>query len=104
MRKRMVTALVQNQNGVLTRLMGLFSKHQFQIENLSVGYTEVEGVSKMTVIVEAEDDHKFLQLVKQINKQIEVLFVSELTDQHVVDNELTLIKKLSDTRTFAPKN
>lgn len=103
MRRQMVTALIQNQNGVLIRLMGLLAKHQFQIESLSVGYTEVEGVSKMTVIVEAEDDHKFLQLLKQVNKQIEVLFATDITDQHVIDKELALIKELTDIKTFGSK-
>ncbi|MBX8946769.1 acetolactate synthase small subunit [Lysinibacillus sp. K60] len=103
MKKQRITALIQNQNGILTRLMGLFAKHQFQIENLTVGYTELEGVSKMTVIVEAKDNHKFLQLLKQINKQIEVLFVTDLTDQQVIEEELALIKELTDIKTFESK-
>jgi acetolactate synthase I/III small subunit len=93
MSKRSLTALIQNQNGVLTRLMGLFNKHQFDIENLSVGYTDVEGVSKMTVLVGVgEDDHKFKQLVKQINKQIDVLFVSDLAEENVVAKELEQLR------------
>jgi acetolactate synthase I/III small subunit len=93
MNKRMVTAFIHNQNGVLTRLMGLFSKHQFDIESLSVGYTDVEGVSKMTVLVGVEeDDHKFIQLLKQINKQIDVLFVSDMVDENVTAKELEQIK------------
>ncbi|WP_161487154.1 acetolactate synthase small subunit [Neobacillus mesonae] len=48
----------------------------------------------MSVIVEAEDDHKFSQLVKQVNKQIDVLFVIDTTDQNVVDRELELINKI----------
>lgn len=83
--------------------MGLFAKHHFQIENLSVGYTELEGVSKMTVIVETKDNHKFLQLLKQVNKQIEVLFATDITDQHVIDKELALIKELTDIKTCGSK-
>jgi acetolactate synthase I/III small subunit len=93
MSKRSLTALILNQNGVLTRLMGLFNKHQFDIENLSVGYTDVEGVSKMTVLVGVEeDDQKFKQLVKQINKQIDVLFVSDLAEENVVAKELEQLR------------
>jgi acetolactate synthase-1/3 small subunit len=73
--------------------MGLFNKHQFDIENLSVGYTDVEGVSKMTVLVGVEeDDQKFKQLVKQINKQIDVLFVSDLAEENVVAKELEQLR------------
>jgi acetolactate synthase small subunit len=96
MRKRIVTAFIYNQNGVLTRLMGLFSKHQFDIENLSVAYTDVAGVSKMTVLVRVEEnDHKFKQLVKQINKLIDVLFVADmedLADRNVVVKELERLR------------
>lgn len=91
----MFTALVYNQSAVLTRLIGLITKHQFQIDSLSVGVTEVKEVSQMCVSVEVEDDHKFLQLVKQVNKQIDVLFVSDTTDQNIVAKELELIKELT---------
>jgi acetolactate synthase small subunit len=95
MKKRMVTVFFLNQNGVLTRLIGLFTKHQFKIDSLAVVvFTEVKEVTKMSVIVEVEDDHKFLQLVKQVNKQIDVFFVTDETDQNVVARELVLINKL----------
>lgn len=94
MKKKMITALIHNQNGVLTRLMGLFTKHQFQIESLSVVCTKVKGVSKMSVTIKDVDEHKFLQLVKQINKQIDVLYVTDAANQNVVAEELASIKKL----------
>jgi acetolactate synthase small subunit len=96
MKKRMVTALVQNQNGIFTRLMGLFHKHQYRIESLAVAvaYPELKDVSKMSVILEVEDDHKFLQLVKQVNKQVDVLFVTDITDELVIERELAVMKKL----------
>jgi acetolactate synthase small subunit len=93
----MVTALIHNQNGVLNRLIGLITKHQFQIESLAVVvFSEVKEVSKLSVIVEVdgEREHKFLQLVKLVNKQIDVLFVTDIIDQNVVDRELALINKL----------
>jgi acetolactate synthase I/III small subunit len=104
MSKRNVTAFIHNQNGVLTRLMGLFTKHQFQIESLSLGLTEVDGVSKMTVLVGVEDDHKFIQLVKQLNKQIDVLFVTDKVDENIVAKELAQLKVDTDSRTFVTLN
>lgn len=94
MKKQMVTALIHNQNGVLSRLISLITKHQFQIESLAVVCTEVKWVSKMSVTVEVEDDHKFFQLVKQINKQIDVLFVTDTADPNAVVRELESMKKL----------
>ena len=97
MRKRMVTVLIHNQNGVLNRLIGLFTKHQFQIVSLAVAvFSEEKEISKMSVIleVESEHEHKFLRLVQQVNKQIDVLSVTDITDQNVMDKELALINKL----------
>ncbi|WP_404358890.1 acetolactate synthase small subunit [Cytobacillus firmus] len=95
MKKRMISVIVQNQNGVLTRLMGLITKYQFQIESLGAAvYTEVREFSKVSIIIAVEDDHKFLQLVKQIDKQIDVISVADLTDQNVISRELALLKKV----------
>jgi acetolactate synthase small subunit len=96
MKKRMITALVHNQNGIFTRLMGMFHKHQYRIESLAVAvaYPELKDVSKMSVIIEVEDDHKFLQLVKQVNKQVDVLFVTDVTDELMIERELDMMKKL----------
>lgn len=98
MKKAMVTIFIQNQNGILTRLMGLFAKHQFQIESLRVGYTDVEGTSKMTVIVEGGESHKFRQLAKQVEKQIEVLFLTDETDQQIIAKEFERIKTHSEAK------
>ena len=96
MKKRMVTALVHTQNGIFTRLMGMFHKHQYRIESLAVAaaYPELKDVSHMSVLRGVEDDHKFLQLVKQVNKQVDVLFVTDVTDETVIERELAMMKKL----------
>ncbi|MBY6050189.1 acetolactate synthase small subunit [Cytobacillus firmus] len=95
MKKRMVSVIVHNQHGILTRLMGLFTKHHYQIESLAAAvYTEAKEFSKISVVTEAEDDHKFLQLVKQIDKQIDVISVTDITDQYVIERELSSIKKV----------
>lgn len=97
----MMTAFIQNQNGVLTRLMGLFAKHQFQIESMWVGYTDVKGISKMTVIVEDGEGPKFRQLVKQIEKQVEVLSAMDARDQQVIEKELEEIKERIEASALA---
>ncbi|MET3697228.1 acetolactate synthase small subunit [Bacillus oleivorans] len=99
MKKRIVTAFVLNQSGVLNRVTGLFTKRQFNIESITVGHTETEGVSRMTFVVYVEDDRQIEQLIKQLNKQIDVLKVSDITDQAIVARELALIKVLSNGQT-----
>ncbi|MBU9711749.1 acetolactate synthase small subunit [Evansella tamaricis] len=93
--KRIITAVVQNRSGVLNRVTGLLQKRQFNIESISVGHTETEGISKMTLVVDVEDNQKLEQLTKQLNKQIDVLKVSDITDKAIVARELALIKVVS---------
>ncbi|MFD1848713.1 acetolactate synthase small subunit [Oceanobacillus bengalensis] len=90
--KRIITATVQNRSGVLNRITGMLSKRQFNIESISVGASETEGISKMTFVVEISDNQKLEQLTKQLNKQIDVLKVSDVTDKAMVARELALIK------------
>ncbi|MYL35119.1 acetolactate synthase small subunit [Pontibacillus yanchengensis] len=90
--KRIITATVQNRSGVLNRITGLLQKRQFNIESISVGRTETEGISKMTFVVDVEDFQKLEQLTKQLNKQVDVLKVSDITEKAIVARELALIK------------
>ncbi|PAV30899.1 acetolactate synthase small subunit [Virgibacillus profundi] len=90
--RRIITAVVQNQSGVLNRITGMLNKRQFNIESISVGTSETEGISKMTFVVDVSDQQKLEQLTKQLNKQIEVLKVSDITDKAIVARELALIK------------
>ncbi|HLR74602.1 MAG TPA: acetolactate synthase small subunit [Virgibacillus sp.] len=90
--KRIITATVQNRSGVLNRITGMLSKRQFNIESISVGSSEVEGVSKMTFVVQVDDPQKIEQLTKQLNKQIDIIKVSDITDKAMVARELALIK------------
>jgi acetolactate synthase-1/3 small subunit len=96
--KRIITLTVLNQSGVLNRVTGLLSRRQFNIESITVGYTEVPGVSKMTLAVNVEDDAKVEQLIKQLNKQIDVLKVADITEQAIVARELALIKVSSNAQ------
>lgn len=93
--KRIITATVQDRSGVLNRVTGLLVRRQFNIESISVGPTEIDGISKMTLVVEVEDEQKLEQVTKQLNKQIDVLKVSDITDKAIVARELALIKVAS---------
>lgn len=90
--KRVITVTVINQSGVLNRVTGLLMKRQFNIESITVGHTEQPGISKMTFLVNVEDERKIEQLVKQLSKQIDVIKVNDITDKSIVMRELALIK------------
>ncbi|HEY4532298.1 MAG TPA: acetolactate synthase small subunit, partial [Kurthia sp.] len=90
--KRVITVTVINQSGVLNRVTGLLMKRQFNIESITVGHTEQEGISKMTFIVNVDDEQKIEQLVKQVSKQIDVLKVNDITDKSIVMRELAVVK------------
>lgn len=90
--RRIVTATVLNQAGVLNRITGLFTRRHFNIESISVGHGETPGISRMTFTVNVENEKEIEQLLKQLNKQIDVLKVVDITDQAMVSRELALIK------------
>ena len=91
-----LSVLVQNKPGVLARTAGLFSRRGYNIESLTVGVTENENISRMTIVV-AGDDTVVEQVSKQLNKLIEVIKVSDLTKESYVDRELVLIKVTADS-------
>lgn len=88
-----------NQTGVLNRVTGLFTKRHFNIESITVGHTETPGTSKMTFVVHVNSKKDIEQLLKQLNKQIDVLKVTDITDQQIVARELALIKVLATAQT-----
>ena len=91
MQKFIISVLVENKFGVLARVAGLFSARGFNIDSLAVGETEDPEVSRMTIVVEA--DEKILEQVKkQLYKLIDVIKVHDLTGGEYVDRELILIK------------
>ncbi len=95
MKTHTLSVLVLNNPGVLTRIAALFSRRGFNIESLAVGPTERTDISRMTVVAAVDDDLVLEQLVKQLNKLIEVIKVLELGDASV-RRELVLIKVRSD--------
>src|SRR5690625_4196763 len=93
--QRIITLTVRNRSGVLNRVTGMLHRRQFNIESISVGATETKGVSKMTLVVDITDPRKIEQITKQLNKQIDVIKVSDITDSAIAARELALIKVTS---------
>jgi acetolactate synthase I/III small subunit len=89
--KHVITALVQNQPGVLTRVTSLFARRGYNIESLTVSVTEGGDVSRITIVVSG-DQRVLEQITKQLNKLIEVLRVADYTDTPAIERELALIK------------
>lgn len=86
-----ISVLVENHFGVLTRIAGLFAGRGYNIQSLTVGPTEDETVSRMTIVVEG-DEAILEQVKKQLNKLIDTIKVSDLTGESYVGRELALIK------------
>ncbi|MFD3446220.1 acetolactate synthase small subunit [Microbacteriaceae bacterium 4G12] len=99
--KRIVTATVRNQSGVLNRITGVMTRRQFNIESISVGHTESPNLSRMTFVVHVENTGQVEQLIKQLHKQIDVIKVSDITDEAMIARELALIKVATTTATRA---
>ncbi len=89
--KHTLVALVADRPGVLNRVASLFRRRGFNIESIAVGHTEQEGVSRMTIVVNG-DTATVEQVRKQLDKVIEVIKVSDITQEGIVDRELALIK------------
>jgi acetolactate synthase-1/3 small subunit len=90
-RKHTISILVENKFGVLSRVAGLFSARGYNIESLSVGETLDAAVSRMTIVVRG-DEFVIEQVMKQLHKLIDVIKVSDLTDDDHVERELVLIR------------
>ena len=97
MKNHTLSILVANRPGVLTRIAALFSRRGFNIQSLAVGPTEREEVSRMTVVAQVEDSAALEQIVKQLNKLIEVRKVLELGDS-AVRREMMLVKVRADVQ------
>ena len=90
-----LAVLVENKPGVLTRVAALFARRAFNIKSLAVGETEHPEISRMTIIVDA-DSAPIEQVVKQLNKLINVLKVVELEPEDSVERRLLLMKVQAD--------
>ncbi len=92
--------LVQNQPGVLARVVGLFSGRGFNIENITAAETNEPGITRITLVTTG-DQRILSQIVKQLNKLIDVLKVFDFSETDFVDREMLLIKVRAEERTRA---
>ena len=89
--RHILSILVENEAGALSRISGLFSARGYNIESLTVAPTEDPTMSRMTIVTSGSDD-VIEQITKQLNKLVEVVKVVDLTDGNHIERELMLIK------------
>lgn len=90
-KKRCISLFVENEIGVLARISGLFSSKSYNLDSLTVGTTEDETISRMTISL-TSDDQTFEQIKKQLNRSVEVIKVIDFTDTAIHMKELMFIK------------
>jgi acetolactate synthase-1/3 small subunit len=86
-----LVALVEDKPGVLTKVASMFRRRGFNIASLAVGSSEKPGLSRMTFVVNG-DDYTVGQVAKQLDKLIDVIEVSDITNESIVTREIALIK------------
>ena len=85
-----ISTLVENKPGVLQKVSGLFTRRDFNIDSITVGESEVDGLARMIITVKAEDA-VLEQVTKQLNKLVDVIKIKDIT-KNAVKRELCLIK------------
>jgi acetolactate synthase-1/3 small subunit len=95
MSRHVLSLLVEDKPGLLTRVAGLFARRAFNIESLAVGASEIEGLSRITVVVQVEG-LALEQITKQLNKLINVIKIVELEPEQAVQRDHFLIKVKTD--------
>ncbi|TDR32383.1 acetolactate synthase small subunit [Hydromonas duriensis] len=89
--RRIISVLLENESGALSRVVGLFSARGYNIETLSVAPTEDTSLSRMTIVTSGSDD-VLEQITKQLNRLIEVVKVNDLTEGAHIERELMMVK------------
>ena len=89
--RHIISVLVENEAGALSRLVGLFSQRNYNIETLNVAPTEDPTMSRLTLTTYG-DDHQIEKITKQLNKLVEVVKVVDLSEGAHIERELMLIK------------
>ena len=95
--KHTITALVQDKPGVLNRISSMFRRRGFNIASLAVGHSEEPNLSRMTFVVEG-DSGVVEQVTKHLHKLIDVIKVSDISDENIVSRELALIRVKSNVQ------
>ena len=96
MKNRWIALYVENEVGVLAKVSGLFSGKSYNLQSLTVGTTEDESISRMTICV-TSDDITFEQIKKQLNRMVEVIKVIDLTNVPIHMKEILFAKVLNCT-------
>ncbi len=89
--RHILSVLLENESGALSRVVGLFSARGYNIDSLSVATTEDETLSRMTIVTQATEA-QIEQITKQLNKLVEVIKVVDLNESKYVERELMLVK------------
>ena len=89
--KHTISILVENKTGVLQRVAGLFTRRDFNIDNITVGKTSEPGHSRITITTYG-DNRTLEQIIKQLNKLIEVIKVREMKPEQTIRRQLALLK------------
>ncbi len=95
-----IVALMEDRPGALNRVVSLFRRRNFNIESLTVGHTEIPGISRMTVVVDGSDTI-VEQVTKQLYKVLDVLKVSDVSHEKTVHRDLALIKVATNSQNRA---
>jgi len=91
MRRHIISILMENESGALSRVAGLFSARAYNIESLTVAPTEDPSMSRMTIVT-AGSEEIVEQITKQLNKLIDVIVLMDLTEGEYIERELALVK------------
>lgn len=89
--RHIISILMENESGAMSRVVGLFSARDYNIDSLSVAATEDQTLSRMTIVTHG-DETVIEQITKQLNKLIDVVKVIDLNESHFVERELMLVK------------
>ena len=93
--RRIISLLLENESGALSRVVGLFSQRAYNIETLTVAPTEDPTLSRMTIVTTG-DERQIEQIIKQLNKLVDVLKVTDLSDGDHIEREIVLVKVRAD--------
>ncbi len=93
--RRILSILLENEPGALSRIVGLFSQRGYNIDSLTVAKTDDESLSRITISTRG-DQRVLEQITKQVNKLVDVLKVRELTERPNVEREIVLVKMLAE--------
>ena len=89
--RHIISVLLENESGALSRVSGLFSARSYNIESLSVAPSEDDSTSRMTIVTSG-NDNIIEQIVKQLDKLLDVIEVSEITSKEHVEREIAFVK------------